>query len=1030
MPSICRAVLAKAGGAIRDQLPVLRRHRFARMLFFLVFLLPSGMALAEDPWAPFDMPWFDRLGVVDGLPHSIVTALVQSQRGLVWIGTAGGLVRYDGYRMQVYGDVPGAAPELPDAYVRCLLPLPDGSLLVGTNAGGLARFDITTNRFHAYPVGKDGTNDRKIYALARDGNDGAWIATEHGLYRLDLRSNRITPVSHVDGELTARNFSVLEDHAGNLWLGNDHGLFVRTHGSQTFVRPAHPPGNIDMVLKDGIWSILEDQEGRLWVGSTQSGAAYRDQDGNWHEVTGYSGYPPNGERRSTVRDFLELDPDTFWLATDGSGVMIYSPSSGHLRQLPHQASLPSSLPGDSLRALMKDRAGNIWVASDLGVAHTQPNARSVFSVLPAANGNEHGLSGTNVRGIFVDSKARIWLGLSAGQIDVIDLHEGSIRYLQLGGNQTHRDVQSFAETSDGAIWAATQGLARISPDTLTVQDSVVPALDEKPVLHLLADGPQLMIATYDGVYRYDTAKQSLTHFAHAPNDPGSLAGDTVRHIERIGNAIWYLTGQGISIAANTAQSDHFRNLSSGPSAAGGLPNSLATDVATDAKGRLWIATYAGVAVQDSGGSDAPLRFHTIGTAQGLSSDDISAMLPDDSGHMWISLPNGISLVDGDTQAVRNLSSRDGLRISSYIFSSAARAPTGELLFGGMGGLTVVRPSWHAPEHADVPLAVTYAVLNGAPLPFGQLPGPGGTLKLEPRYRSLRVDFALLDYQAPSETRYSYRMEGFDDDWIDLPRGSLPSAIYTNLPQGTYTLHLRARTQGLQPHVVESSIEVVAAARWYETLSAMIGAGVLLLALLWGVVQLRTLYLRRQAIHLQQLIDLRTRDVTRANQRLDELASTDALTGLLNRRRLFEVVDGIRKTARDGHACIALLDLDRFKEVNDTYGHLAGDEAIRTACRILLHHCRQVDAVGRYGGEELMLCIAHGTLDESMAIAERIREAIASHPVLYDGHAISITTSIGVAAWREGETLSQWLTRADDALYEAKRDGRNRSVAAK
>lgn len=1013
---------------MRDQLPTRGLACLAWLSLLLILLFLSGSVFANDPWAPFDLPWFDRVGVGDGLPHSVSTAVAQDQRGLIWIGTMGGLVRYDGYRMQEFSDA-GPSPDLPDAYVRSLLALPDGGMLVGTNSGGLSRFNPDTNRFYTYPIGGGGTADRKIYALARDGDEGVWIATERGLDRLDLHTNRITSVTPGAGELAPRNFSVFEDREGNVWLGNSHGLFVRTMGSRTFVRPPHPQGSIDTLLKDGIWAIYEDQEGRLWVGSTQSGAAYRDRDGNWHEVAGYSGYQPDKERRSTVRDFLQIAPDTIWIATDGSGVMVYSPGSGTLRQLAHDTALPSSLPGDSIRALMQDHVGNVWVSSDLGVAHTQPDARSAFSVLPAAIQNDHGLANTNVRGIYVDTKERIWLGMSAGRIDMIDLQHGDIRHLQLGGIQTHRDVQAFAEMPDGSIWVGTQGLARIAPDTLAIQDSIVPALDNTPVLHLLAERQQLLIATYDGVYRYDTQTRALTHFSHDKSDPGSLTSDTVRRIERIDGVIWYLTGHGISIATDAVQNRNFRNLFNHPGDDSSLPNNLVSSVAIDPRGHLWVGTYGGLGMLESRLDEPAYRFRNFGMSQGLSSDNINAVQSDNESNLWMSLPNGVAKIDGQTHVARNLSIRDGLRISSYIYAAAARAPTGEIMFGGLGGLTVVRPSWQPSQRVEAPLVVTYAVLNGAPLPYGELPGADGSLNVKPYNRSLRVDFALLDYQAPLETSYSYRMEGFDEGWIEVPRGSLPIAIYTNLPHGTYTLHLRATTQGLQPRVVETTMRVVAAPRWHETISAMIGAAILVLAILLGVVQLRTVYLRRQAVHLQEQVDLRTRDLINANQRLDELAGTDELTGVFNRRRLLDMAEGIRRLTSDGNACIALLDLDHFKQINDSYGHLAGDEVIRAACRTLLQHCREGDVVGRYGGEELMLCLPGGNLEQGMAVAARIREALAEQPVVHEGRAIPVTASIGVAAWRENETLSQWLKRADGALYEAKHAGRNRCVAA-
>lgn len=1011
--------------------PATRRGSLWRSLALLCLLiLPSlGMARDSDPWAPFDSPWFDRLGVSDGLPHSITTTIEQDKRGLIWIGTLSGLVRYDGYRMQVFTGNGSSKADIPDAYVRCLLTLPDGSLLVGTNAGGLSRFNPLDNTFHTYPVGKGGTSDRKIYAMSPDGTRGVWIVTEHGIDYLDLRNNRISPVPLGDG-MTPRSFSVLQDRAGNLWVGNTNGLFVRRAGEKAFKRPDRPTDSsgIDVVLNDGIWALLEDREGRLWVGSTQSGAVYRDETGQWHGIPGFSGYQHDHSRRPTVRAFTELAGDVLWMATDGSGVLSYDVATHSLHAVAHDTAMPSSLPGDSVRGLLQDSTGNVWVATDLGVARYDPNARKAFALLPSTS-DHRSLANTNVRGIFVDSRQRVWLGMSAGRVDVIDLSGASIRHLELGGVQTRRDVQAFAEMPDGTIWVGTQGLVRVDPNTLAIVGSAVPELDDKPVLHLLPDGQRLLIATYDGVYRYDTRTRALTHFSHDANDPTSLASDTVRRIARIGADLWYVTGRGISIATSTMQNKGFQNLLNRPGDNTSLPNNLASSIAMDPQGGLWIGTYGGLAMLQPRSAGEPYRFTTIGSANGLPSENINAVQPDDLGNPWVSLSNGLAMIDNNTHVVHNLGVRDGLRISSYIYAAAARAPGGELLFGGLGGLTVVRPEWQPADQADPPLAITHAAVNGVPLSYGRLPRAGESLKIRSRNRSLRVDFALLDYEAPAETSYSYRMEGFDESWIDVPRGGLPTAIYTNLPHGDYKLRLRAQTHGMQPRLIESTVEVSAEPRWYETVSAMVAAGLLALAAIFGVIQLRTMYLRRQAKQLQHQIELRTRDLVVANKRLDELANTDALTGVCNRRRLLELVEEMRAQTSDGSACIALLDLDRFKRINDTHGHLAGDAVIRHVSQIMQQQCRDSDCVGRYGGEELVACLSESTLEQGMLIAERIRAAVAEQPLVYEGQPIEVTVSIGVATYHAGETLSQWLTRADGALYEAKNSGRNRVVAA-
>lgn len=989
-------------------------------LFLLGLARIAAAQAADDPWAPFNHPWFRQIGIAEGLPHSITTTLAQDSHGLIWIGSMGGLIRYDGYRMQVFGESAEAGKGLKDAYVRSLLALSNGELLLGTNSGGLSRFDPATNTFRNYPVGAGGTADGKIYNLVPDRHGGVWIATNNGLDHLDLRSNRIEHVA--TGPLASpRNFCVYQDTAGNLWLGNNNGLFVRYAGTTAFVRPPHAGHVVDTVLKDEIWAVGEDREGRLWVGSAQTGAVYRDTDGRWRTIPGFSGYQ-GAARQPTVRDFLEVGR-AIWIGTDGTGVLSYTPGEPGLLRIAHDMERPSSLPGDSIRAMIEDSAGNLWVATDLGVARDSTRARTAFSILPAMP-EELGLSNPNVRSIHVDTHGRVWLGLSGGRIDIIDLPAGAMRHLRLRGQQVRRDVQAFAETPDGSMWIGTQGIARVNPDTFDIRDSVIPELNGKPVLSLLSDGPYLLIGTYEGVYRYDTKRRTLSHFSHVAGDPGSLASDAVKHIVRVNDQLWYLTSYGISIADSPLQDHGLRNLLPHPDDPAALPSGTASAVVLDAKGRVWIGTNNGLVIDEHYRPGGPFHFRRIGKQQGLASNNVNAMLADTQGNLWLSMPDGLARVDGSTLAVRNLSSRDGLHVASYIYAAAARTPEDVLLFGGMGGLTAIRPYLQLGGRAGAALAVTSARVGDRQIPFGELPeNRSGHIALDGS-RSMTLDFALLDYAAPGQTRYSYRMEGLDDNWTYIPAGGLPSAIYGYLPHGDYTLHLRASTGGLDPHEIETAVAIKVSPRWYERDWFNVLLAMALVGLIFGLVHLRTLYLRRQSERLQQQIDEHTRELQEANARLAELASTDPLTGVYNRRRFLELAEDIRSRTTDGRACMLLLDLDRFKQINDNYGHLAGDAVIRGATRAIQQHSRQDDLIGRYGGEELVVCLPDTSLEEGVQVAERICQALAAHGIRHAAQTIAVTISAGVAVLRPGESLEQWLTRADDALYQAKDAGRN------
>ena len=170
---------------------------------------------------------------------------------------------------------------------------------------------------------------------------------------------------------------------------------------------------------------------------------------------------------------------------------------------------------------------------------------------------------------------------------------------------------------------------------------------------------------------------------------------------------------------------------------------------------------------------------------------------------------------------------------------------------------------------------------------------------------------------------------------------------------------------------------------------------------------------------------------RTEERLRELATTDPLTGALNRRQLYELAEEeVRRAERYWRPlCFAMLDLDHFKTVNDRFGHAIGDEALKAVAAAIRRSLRATDRLARHGGEEFVVMLPETPLSTAKGALERIRVSVAGLHFQARGEVVSITVSAGVVAWRSGESVDAVIDRADLALYEAKGAGRNRVVAA-
>ncbi len=301
-------------------------------------------------------------------------------------------------------------------------------------------------------------------------------------------------------------------------------------------------------------------------------------------------------------------------------------------------------------------------------------------------------------------------------------------------------------------------------------------------------------------------------------------------------------------------------------------------------------------------------------------------------------------------------------------------------------------------------------------------------------------------------RFRYRLEGLDEGWRDAETRRV--APFTHLPPGTYTFQVVAASAdgvwGAEPATYRFEVRPA----FHQTpLFYLLVAGILLL--LGGAVSgLRVRQLRVRERDLVEAVDLRTSELRRMTEELKELSLRDPLTGLRNRRYLFETVGGLveeldrhrrmvlagaidRRSGPSQEAMgLILVDIDFFKEVNDTWGHDAGDEVLQQISEVLEGCVRAGDMVVRWGGEEFLLVLSRTQASRLPEFAERVRSRVAGAPFLITGgQKLRRTCSIGYASYPfyldcpecKDFSLEQVISAADLGLYRAKRQGRNRAV---
>ncbi|HTD28095.1 MAG TPA: ATP-binding protein, partial [Xanthomonadaceae bacterium] len=260
------------------------------------------------------------------------------------------------------------------------------------------------------------------------------------------------------------------------------------------------------------------------------------------------------------------------------------------------------------------------------------------------------------------------------------------------------------------------------------------------------------------------------------------------------------------------------------------------------------------------------QFRRIGTAEGLPNADVAGLLNDHRGKIWASTDEGLAVIDPRTFAIRSLHRAEGVAIASYWGGSYAATPEGELLFGGLGGLTLVRPELFKEWSYRPPVVITDISSGGKPATAGPFNSGSSTepLSIAREANSLAVEFSAFDFTDPLRNRYAYRLDGYDKDWNDTAP-SRRLAAYTNLPPGTYTLRLRGSNRDGVWTEKTLDLPIKVSPAWYQTLWFRLLLAVAGVAAVAALVQSRTAYLRRRHRELERQVEVRTTEVRQLEQ---------------------------------------------------------------------------------------------------------------------------------------------------------------------
>jgi diguanylate cyclase (GGDEF)-like protein len=1034
-------------------------------------LLTSALFLASPAWSKGEFEArpmrFEHLTLEQGLSQSNVLSILQDSKGQMWFGTENGLNSYDGYDFRTYYRERGNAGSLSSDFVFDVDEDGKGNLWIATNGGGLAVRDASTGEFSSYRHDAEDNASISSNVVRRvlvDAEGDVWAGTRHGgLNRLDASTSKFTQY-RLTTEVGADDiYSLVQDSGGVVWAGGDHGLTridLHTDEIKTFT------GNTDdasSLSPHSVRAVFEDSNGQVWAGTFGGGLHRFDAESGTFERFKHDEENGNSISGNEVTAIFEDSAGRFWVGTT-AGLNLMNRATGEFVRYVRSDTDATTLADNSVTVIYEDLGGVLWVG-------TKTRGLSKWNSRTWAYGYEPGTEITAradtkpvVTSFTEDLQGRLWVGTFGEGLNLVNRVTDEVTHYRHDpadkGTISDNRVMSLMRDSEGKIWIGTMtsGISVLDPVTGAIEhhrfDADDPtSLSANGIMSMYEDSKgQVWVGTFGGgISRFNPETRVFDRFGHEPEQAGSVSSSRVTSfVEDLSGRIWIGTDAGgLNLFDRaTATFTHFRHDANDPTTIG---DDTIYSLNVDQNGTVWVGTRGGglSRVVDDATNPESIHFETVTVRDGLANDVIYGVQFDNDGQLWMSTNYGISRYNWKNGEFRNLHVVDGLQSEEFNFGAHYRSDSGELFFGGNNGYNAFEPK-DLGLNAAIPAIMLTAFHNMSdPTKSGLPDDESEGIDLAYNDDNVTFEFAAMDFAAPSMNQFAYKLEGFDKDWIML--GTDRRITYTDLGAGNYLLRVKAANSAGVWNETGFSMPVRVAAppwaTWWAYLAYVALAGQAA-AFLWLAhkrkVQREEEYSRRLEKEVKsrtELLSDRNEQLTLLNQALQESSLSDPLTGLRNRRFVFEEVtrdlEVVRRRIDDEQHGInrndavdlifMMIDLDNFKPINDAYGHSAGDEMLLQVRDVLLATCRRADFVIRWGGDEFLVIAKQTRQMESEALAERIRQTIAATSFeVGDGQTVRTTCSIGFAAYPmfraqlDESSLDQIIGLADNLMYEAKK----------
>jgi ligand-binding sensor domain-containing protein/signal transduction histidine kinase len=874
---------------------------------------------------------FKKLTIDDGLSSSIVSTIIQDQKGFIWIGTPDGLNRYDGFKFVIYRNNPADSASIADNVIQTIFEDHNKNLLIGTEKG-LCLYNRQKDCFINFMFDKSSPLkgiDCGIKKIVEDSKGNLWLAANVGLIYFNRNTNQIIQYAHKPDNpesLSNNNVeSVLIDNLNRLWVTTRKGLNIFIPETETFKHCAIDENSADNLSNTVFFDMIEDKEGNIWFGSTEG--LYCQKFNQAGKITKLIHYQYDSQDKSSlsinqVTSLFVDDSGNLWIGTENGGMNLFDKKNQKFWHYRIDDYDPQSLNNESIETIYQDKTGNLWVGTytgGLNIAMRSSGAIIKYQNLPGA---PLSLSHNSVASFMEDHRNQIWIGTDGGGLNLFDEETGHFKRYNIDNSHLNSNsILCILEDSGNQIWLGTWagGINRYDKKTGSftsfttknsgIQDDNIFAIEE-------GFKDDLWLGSLEhGLIHF--LKKERKFIDYTPENSGLGNEMIIKIVKFSGGRLLIGTTRNFQILS--PDDSQFKTYNYDPNNKNSLSYSRVTDICLENDTCIWIGTPNGL----NRFNPVTESFTRYYEKDGLPNSFIKGIVLDKSGKLWVTTNGGLCRFDYMKPEYKNFTKADGLQSNEFTERSVLKTKNGTLLMGGTKGFNLIYPE-KITENKIIPeIQITdFKVFNKSVKPgtkdslLDKNITETTSLTLSHELADISFSFAVMDFSAPEKNKYAYMMENLDKDWIYPDNRGV--AIYTNLNPGNYVFHVKGSNNDGLWNEKGNSIRITILPAWWNTWWFRLIIIFSLILIVGLIFLLRVRQLKNQKILLEKTVALKTAELKELNASKDKFFSIIAH----DLKNPFNTIIGFSEMLKEE------IDTDISVKVNQ-YANMINTSAVQT-----------------------------------------------------------------------------------------------------